>query len=289
MSSNHILNLPRILLVIGGWMTLIIMNVSHAATSSGVTFSDGFETGNFYHTEGGIHFEGTAGDYGGPVVSSDNPKNGNHSVKFTFKGRPNDGAGESGAKLQYKFDQYIGPDIWVQYDVYFPTNYVPRDRDSGGPNKAVVTWSDSYDNDNGTFTSLNGTENPPMTVGYHWSGSYMYVDGAPYCLFPDLSSDLGHWINMTWHIKFADTQSSSNGVYEIWKNGVLCLQKTGKPNYLRNGTGGVNHLYLFGPQDIGFINDTSVWIDNLVISSDPISYNSGHSSVAPPMPPGITQ
>lgn len=285
MISHTTLNLSRVLLLVGGSVMLIITNVSQA-----LTFSDGFESGNLSHSQDGIHFGGVAGDYGGPKISSEKPKDGKYSVKFTFKGYP-DNQIEAGSKLQYDFDQHLN-DIWIQFDVFFPTNWVPRERNAKAHNKTVMLWSNIYtDNNYGSWESWNAVDWPTGTMSYKWGGGSQYIE-PPYFQYPDPKKDLGRWMNMIFHLKFSDTANSNNGIYQIWKDGVLGMDKRYKDNYMRDGTGGANHLYLFGPADMGFLVDTVIYMDNLVISTEPITYGNVTSSTngtvtSPPNPPSI--
>jgi hypothetical protein len=297
MISNQILKLSRVLLKVVGGISFLTTNVSYADT-----FTDDFELGHFRTNS---EFNQTqAGDYGGPHVDCTFAKTGNCSARFDWIGAPY--GQEHGAKLQYDLDRYIN-DEWLQFDVFFPTNWAVYPPPSNGShNKIWVTWTDDYST--GEFDQFEAWQSPDWpvaTVSYAWLNyGAQYIDAEStypnghYCRFPDVTQDLGRWTNFIFHIKISDNSTSNNGMFQIWRNGQLCLDKQGKSNYLRNGRSGINHMFIFGPQDMGFIQDTTVYIDNLTISTMPITYgggsggsggSGGNSAPLPaaPMPPGV--
>jgi hypothetical protein len=246
--------------------------------SEAVLFTDDFESGAFKSAENGVHFGGTTR----PVsVTTDHPRDGSYSAAFFFEG----GVDEPRPQLHYDFDEYL-QDVWVQYDIYFPTNWQPAHMDpragvtcchAKGP---IMLWSNDYFStpaNLGSFEQWFVPDWPPATVSYHWAGSYQFVDEdsggvSQYCRFPNPETELGRWTNIIARIKFAGTSTSSDGVYQLWKDGIPCLDKHDKPNYLRNGTIGVNHMYILGAADMGFVEDTTIYIDNLLISTGPIAW-----------------
>lgn len=256
------------------------------------TFSNGFESGNFSLTQDGVTPGGTAGDIR-PVVSENKPKDGNYSVKFTFQGDPNSTMG-TGSKLQFDLNNYYR-DVWVQFDVFFPSNWTPRDRDAKAHNKGpIMVWADAGWHDDlksfSSYESWNATGWPTGTVSYNRGGSrghrYVKLNGK-YFQYPDPNNDLGRWMNIVARIKFATTENSNDGIFQLWKDGELGLSITDANNYLKNGRPGANHIYLFGPADTGFNVDTSIYLDNLVISDKPLEGYKASTPLSPPAPPTI--
>lgn len=283
---NGSINLVRFINV-----AIKIMAMLAFANATAATFSDGYESGDFSHSQDGITFGGTAGDIR-PVVSKEKAKNGNYSVKFTFKGDPNSTFG-TGSKLQYNLNDYYR-DVWVQFDVFFPSNWAPRDQDAKAHNKGpIMVWSDNGWHDElksfSSYEAWNDTGWPTGTVSYNRGGSrghrYPTLNGK-YFQYPDPEKDLGRWINIVARIKFATTEDSNDGIFQIWKDGVLGLNITNANNYLKNGKPGANYLYIFGPADMGFFVDTYIYLDNLVITNKPIVVTGEN---APPTPPTSIQ
>ena len=252
------------------------IQVVHAAK-----FTDGFESGDFSKKQDGIQqiwaSNGGAGELDGTViVSTANPKDGNYSVEFVFKA----GGRGGGASLLYTLGDYQ-KDIWVQADIYWPENFDFLRNEADAHNKLMKAFADD-DTEGylGLFEQHHDGANNNGEVSYHWAGSYFYFD-SPKFHIPDLNTDLGKWTNYIYRIKFADTSSSRNGIFQIWKNGVLKMDVQNVNNYTA-GKPGVNRMFLMGPNDAGHAEETRVYIDNVVISTEPLT--PGFNPPNPPIP-----
>ena len=247
------------------------------------TFTDGFETGDFSHSEDGVRWTDHCA-----VVSGEKPMDGKYSAKFLFPGDPNSTT-DIGCVLYFSLNRYYN-DFWIKFDVFFPRNWAPRDRDAQAHNKGPVMlasdngWHDSL-KAYSSYEAWNGTEHPTGCVSYNRGGfrghRYPQLNGK-YFLYPDPAKDLGRWMNIVARIKFATSSDSNDGIFQIWKDGELGLSVTDANNYLLNGKPGGNFGYIFGPADTGFNVDTIIYIDNLVISDKPLV---GDKQISPPMPP----
>ena len=283
--NQFLLNLSRTALSSSCALLLIIPQYSSAAN-----FTDGFESGSFSHSQNQISWGGTAGDIP-PVVSKDNPKDGNYSVKFTFKGDPNTTRG-TGSKLQFNLGNYYR-DVWVQFDVFFPSNWSPRDRDAKAHNKGpIMLWSDNGWHDDlksySSYEAWNAENWPTGIVSYNRGGYRGHVHPKldnSYFYYPNPKKDLGRWVNIVARIKFATSASANDGIFQIWKDGVLGLDASNVNNYLKNNKPGVNFGYIFGPADTGFNIDTNIYLDNVVISDQPLTGSKDASTLYPPNPP----
>ena len=160
-------------------------------------------------------------------------------------------------------------------------NWAPRTNGSQGHAKFVMLWSDDYrDGHLANFLNWNYTSYRPkgfITYSYPTGtessgpqkGDLPSAPGVEHCLIPDPNRDLGRWMNIITRIKFSNP-GKSEGIFQIWKDGKLILDKQNLPNDLKNGKGGANHTYILGPSQYGFNVDTSIYIDNLAISNKSI-------------------
>jgi len=259
------------------------------------TYSDGFESGNLSSTGSGFSWNGGKADANEndrrPAVSTNNPKSGKYSLKFTFGG--------SDTKAAYSEQQFLlgklYQDIWIKYDIFFPTNFFMRDSGSVAHNKGpLLVWSGKYgciasdnqmnyeswaDGSGGGYLSYNPGGGQGNCPGHFWP--------KPRVMFPDVNKDLGKWTEIIVHTRFSDA-SVKNGAVEIWKNGVKEFSIKNLSNHAPEPQkNGVDRGYILGWANTGFIEDTIIYIDNFVVSDNPIV--SQYSGASPPSPPGNIQ
>jgi len=234
-------------------------------------FVDGFESGNRSHTENGIRWT----DPTRTSVNSVQPQAGSYALEFFY---PAAADGQDSFSEQ-RFD--LGgnfPEIWLKYDVYIPANYYHRRQAASANNKSIVTlWSGSY-----------GASASDQFLGFeHWpsgdGNSRISIHPGPgrndmghtmtSALFVDRARDLGKWIEWIVHIKVASS-ANNDGVVQVWKrtegyNRELVININDLNNYTS-----YNNLfttgYLLGWSNSGFAEDTMLYIDNVVISREPI-------------------
>jgi hypothetical protein len=288
--------LQKILLWFSSILPFLIINNVNAELS----FSDGFESGSFAKAQGGFAWGASRADPGKggtsiydlpPAVSSENPKTGKYSLKFTFGGSS---SSASWSEKRFSFDSPY-EDVWYKADLFYAKNFSPRDHNSAAHNKGpLLIWSGAYggsaSDQQMNYEAWNASDvgvgnmqlsyNPgpgSNNMGHFWP--------KPPVLLPDMSRDLGRWFEIIVHTKFASS-ANNDGVIEIWKDGKLVFSKYNLNNFsnIRNG---VDQGYLFGWANTGFKETTHIYIDNVVFSNKPIT--PGNSSVTtgspPPNPP----
>lgn len=92
--------------------------------------------------------------------------------------------------------------------------------------------------------------------------------------------DKGKWHEWIIHMKLASEAGASDGVVEMWKNGLKEMEYL----HLNNYTPGSNYFsegYIQGYANSGFAEDTNIYIDDFVVSTSPIV----HQSASPPASP----
>jgi hypothetical protein len=211
-------------------VTLTVGGVSDTysvTTSSGsaALFQDGFESGDFSHTESGWTWGSAAGNVS---VSSTRAKTGTKSMlmqyvqstlgfdndaekRLNFSGRPNE--------------------VWLHFAWYVPAGWsfqnVPGG--SGATNKKWVSIYNNNYNDSDVqcllqmeygHTGLNGPDavadlsiTPLNKSGYQSPDNW----GSTHGMTIVRTADLGQWMEIIIHFKASSTQNAEDGVVEVWK------------------------------------------------------------------------
>jgi hypothetical protein len=240
---------------------------------------DGFETGDL-SAVGDSFAWGPAG--GNVAVTSDNPRTGTYSLRFTFNGSAS--GGDASAEQRWTMDQR--DEVWIEMYMYFPDGteglgtaaYAHRN-DSPSNNKLLRVW---------------GPTNADYNAHNKWGASFRYESttisesiveslyngqaigpaqmGNPYDSAV-VASDLGAWVQWRFHGKAATDSTSSDAVVQMWKNGALIHDVTGLDALVDQGDG-LGRLwgagYFLGYANSGFDSNTYIWIDDLkMYASDP--------------------
>lgn len=88
--------------------------------------------------------------------------------------------------------------------------------------------------------------------------------------FIDKSADLGKWMEVIIHLKIA-SESNDDGIIEVWKNGEKYFDTTNLPNHSELGYNYYDKGYLLGWSNSGFEEETILYIDNVIFSTETIS------------------
>jgi hypothetical protein len=187
-------------------------------------------------------------------------------------------------------------EIWLQYDIFIPSNYYHRDLEPNGSNwvgggeKLLAMFADEYSGSNPTLIlGLNmmrrsystGAPNTTNPGGSYQSGSFSVMrNGARdwFQMWPEESKpvvnvkvDLGTWQRRTIHVVMPTSATSNNGVVEFWikrANGTVSKIIDEKAGWFYGGAQNyINAGYLLGWSNTGFNEDTYFLIDNVIIAS----------------------
>lgn len=212
-------------------------------------------------------------------------------------------------------------DIWLQYDIFIPTNYYHRDLEPNGSNwvgggeKLLSLFADEYSNPNPTLilglnmmrrTYDTGVANTWNQGGSYQSGSFAVTRNGSrdfYQMWPDQNKpvvdvkvDLGTWQRRTIHVTMPNSATSNDGVVEFWvkrANGTLGKIIDVHDGWFYGGTQNyINGGYLLGWSNTGFDNDTYFLIDNVIITSskslvDNTALAASSGTVSPPNAPTL--
>ena len=213
---------------------------------------------NFDSVVGGQGVSPPAAFWGSGVrttVRDDVSHSPSNSLRFNFK---SEAQGSEDAWAEQRFN--LGgerTELTIMYDLYIPANYHHRSAGGSTNNKFLRLWTNGYGDDEkigGSFHVGDGSVISDISVEYRSNpGQGMSKkDKQPFIL----SSDLGKWMAIKIYARAAT--NSSNGKYEIWKNGNRILNHSVENNH-HPGTQGWTTGYLFGYANSGF--DTQVWLN----------------------------
>lgn len=252
----------------------VLLTMFATSASGQVIFKDGFESGNLSHTENGFRWSAAT------RVTSEFAHTGSYSARFRFKA----GLDGEDASAEQRFN--LGgnyPEIWIKYDIYVPPNYYHRSQSSSANNKGLVTlWNGDY----GRPIQFLGFEQWPTSDGssrisYHPIPGRDMGHKFPGAMFVDRATDLGKWVEWIIHFKVA-SEANNDGVIRVWKRTEgQERQQVINVNNLNNYVSSGNYFsqgYLLGWSNSGFSEETIMYIDNIIFSTEPIGMN-------PPNPP----
>ena len=208
------------------------------------------------------------------------------ALEFVFPGGPP--LQDAWAEQRLTFPQQT--ETWVSYDLYIPHNYYHRysGGSSGDNNKFFAIYNNSYSPGfQVNFTAMPKSDGSSyVDIRYYRNGSEGgNWDKEPATGWPtivDRNTDLGKWMSIKMHFKVPTSTSINNGVMQLWKNGQLILDIQ---NLDSHGTSGLNFMdeaYILGWSNSGFDEDTVLYVDNIVVSDQPID----EETASPPEPPG---
>lgn len=212
--------------------------------------------------------------------SAEQAKGGSNSVKFHLNKTDADVAGSKRSEALLEWQESPKFERWVGMSIFLPSSYVTDPAE-----ESVFQWHaiNSVDLDG---VSMNNaaiamyTKNGRWELGMKYGGS---VDMGVY--------DKNVWTDWVIHVKFS---AGSDGVFEIWKNGKLMLQRNGRNNYndLKGNFFKIGIYKYAWPQ--GYPSTTTsrtLYYDEIKIGNENSSYLEvapGSNNVAPTPTPSPT-
>lgn len=171
-------------------------------------------------------------------------------------------------------------EVWIEFDLFLPANYVHRTQSAGGTNnKFIRLWGDDYGAGNkvGASTFLVGGHS---RIGYE----YIYKTYADGLIGRGPGSDkaelvdygagtqtamLDAWTQVRMHFKMP-TAAENDGEFRIWYDGVLMEEYTAIPAKF-DDIPYWNEGYLLGAGNSGWTDETLILIDNFKLwhTNDP--------------------
>lgn len=238
-----------------------------------VLFEDNFETGNLSHTDtasGTRWGETRHSSTDDVVVTADEAHSGLYSLKFFFAGNANT-KDDAWAEQRFVFGE-PQTNIYMRYYIKFPANYDIRDTPSSDNTKFFYMWGNNYSDPMMTGMEIDNNEKAYFKAkisGYpHVLDCAGNTGGVPGINSWHLGAEhLNKWICFEFHIKH--DSGSGDGVLQFWVDGTLVIDGKNlswagapcSPGYFLNG-------YLMGWSNSGFDENTIVYIDDIVFSTD---------------------
>ncbi len=147
---------------------------------------------------------------------------------------------------------------------------------NGVNNKLGVIWQGKYGSDKtgnaiefGLWYGYRGNSNLSYAPSKD-HGAWVSGHTTPETPFIDKEKDLGKWMEVIIHVKVA-SKSNNDGVVQVWKNGEKYFDATNVKNYSDMGYNYYDKGYLLGYSNSGFEEETNLYIDNVVFSTETIS------------------
>lgn len=257
-----------------------------------VYFEEDWSSGNFSKTQNGFKWGGRSGGSGdaAPIVTTTNPFPGKgYSAQFQFGGS-SDLSDDAWSELRMVFGAPL-TEYYLRIWLYFPADgdtalgtagYYHRDPGGSTNNKFWTSWSGSYSDaytNSGWETRLTLGASPPggsrifpkyqkrdpvtgAGLGTGQQGMRMYDP------FIHLTTDRGRWMKVQMHVKVASSLAASDGIIEMWKDGVLVQRAAGIPNAAFDpANNGHTDGYILGWMNSGFNQTTRIWLGPVKMAS----------------------
>lgn len=247
--------------------------------AEGVIFHDDFESGDLASATAGSWYHDVRA-----AVSTENPRTGSHSLRLVYPGNP-DVTKDAWAEIRANFTP--ASEVWVEWWLYVPANYVHRDVPGEGENNKF--WIVGYDNklhddwqEPGGWTvrmEINpGSEAGSLSKGrIVWgtadtkgkSSSWAPIqEPSPEDVISD--SDLGTWVRYGYHVKLSSGSGANDGEIDFYKNGVRIAHNIGMPLEYDGYATPADCMELMGWANSGFAEETVFYIDDVTVhASDP--------------------
>jgi len=235
-------------------------------------FADDFSSGDLSHREGGWGW----GSGKGSVVEGAG-RSGSNALVITFPGEPDNEDSWEFHNL-HVMDGSGVPEIWVEYWMRVPPNYLHRHQAGPGNNKFFGLWRHQARDDDHRFIPNLARTDINVDDGDRLS-SFIFHDNTPdrrWRVMADpfiRAEDHGRWIRVRFHVAVADIGQDA-GVIEMWKDAELLYSADDLPlMYTETGDPALNvysHIRLLGWSNSGYDEDTEFAFDGIAIyDSDP--------------------
>ncbi len=239
-----------------------VLLLSSTIANAAPQFSDNFESGDLSHNANGVSY-GTGVN---ASVTSANKLNGNYSLSFLYKGKPP--GQDSFAEQRLSYPQT--GELWTQFDLYIPANYYHRS-DGASNNKFLAVYRNQYQFPGFQVNwslNPNGQGGSNIILHRYRSGSEQGIIAPTIGKNFLTTADRGKWINIVARVKAPSSASATDGIMQMWKNGVLVTNETSLDNYGGDSKNYMDELYLLGWSNSGFTEETIFYMDNLLINNE---------------------
>lgn len=179
-------------------------------------------------------------------------------------------------------------EVWVQFDIFCPSNYKDRSMPGHWGSKHFVFYADHYASDptliigrvdssrepnagffRGVWEIHDANKGGIFTYASKGAFDNQYTGPAIY----NLKTDLGKWSRHTFHIKFPTSANSNDGITEGWikhADGFVEKQISLLDGNFWDSTGKnyINAGYILGWSNNGFSENTWFLVTNLIFAEN---------------------
>jgi hypothetical protein len=254
-----------------------------SSVSGVVIFEDSFTGGDLTKTMSGAKWGGQVNVEVIEVIEVSSVVN-EGVVQFSFKGS-SDTSSDAFSELRFDLGK-LYPEIWLQFYMYIPLNYVHRDAIGSDNNKILRLWGSDYNNVEkiGLSTWPGSSNSSRLIADWNRGGAGIGPKGPEASSFIT-ESDLGKWMKVRFQV-IAASSLSSPGSMRVWKNDELIIDHyqavdnfySGEPHSYRYG-------YLMGWSNSGFNELTKINIDGVVFATSKDDFSDSGNLLSPPNPP----
>jgi hypothetical protein len=198
-------------------------------------------------------------------------------MRFVYPGNP-DLAVDSWSEIRGRFPSHPASEIWMEWYLYVPANYVHRGAVPANNKFWIVGYDDKMHNgwsEPGGWT-VRMEINPESTQGNISRGRLVYGNAStggssswdldqPSPSGIIKTEDLGAWVRYGVHVRLATSQNAADGEINVWRNGLRVSHNIGVPLASGSFAKPINCFELMGWANSGFTEETVFYIDDIRI------------------------
>ena len=208
--------------------------------------------------------------------STDNPRSGAWSARFTFHGSLDPNA-DASVELRFDLPDNLS-EIWTEWYMWYPdgSEAIDGGAATGAPyahrqvsphnNKFFRIWGDDY----GDCAKMGASTWSVDGTADQWGGEHWYWDGEsnwpmgqgflPTAGFID-ATRVGRWLRIRQHYKLGT--GANDRAVEMWLDDTQLISATNVVNNPSSCNGYWNEGYILGWSNSGFDATTHIWIDDV--------------------------
>jgi len=185
-------------------------------------------------------------------------------------------------------------DVWFRYWLRVPNNYTHGSR-SPSNHKFFALWMDAYEGSSPLLIwEFWGTSNGSSTLGYHFrqtgGSDGPHLDQKPFISVP---TDRGRWMQVVIHAKAATSNSSNDGVVELWRrwsneSAFTKLHEYNSANFTPVSNNGWRYGYFMGWTNAPYAQETEWLMDDLTVSNESLLTSTPATIQSPPTAPALS-
>lgn len=219
-------------------------------------FQDDFETGTR------VSANGFTWSVAGKVhVRTDQSYSGDYALKFRFG--PDSIGQDSDSEQRFNLGRNL-PELWVEYYLYIPENFVMRSGPGPMNNKFFGIWANRYSKtgDVQVVTEYERSGPDSSIIRVLSMSGRANVTARKHAGLLD-NSMRGRWMRVRVHVKTSTGENQNDGIIELWKDNTLVYSHYEMDIWFAGGNNFWRTGYLLGWANTGFTEETSFFIDDV--------------------------